>query len=97
MFFLCVKKFILRFYLFIGLFDFLVDNSVLLYMNAIKKCQLVCSCICLIVAHDAADPAVVAANTGVDAGVSLHGTVVTPGHDSLQLTVADQRTTRVSL
>lgn len=52
---------------------------------------------CLVVAHGGADPAVVTAHTGVDAGVSLHGTVITPGHHSLQLTITHQRTTRVSL
>lgn len=54
-------------------------------------------CMRLVVAHDGADPAVVAAHTGVDAGVSLHGAVITPGHDSLQLTITHQRSTRVSL
>lgn len=53
--------------------------------------------VCLVVVHDSADPAVVAAHPGIDAGVSLHGTVITPGHNSLQLTVTDQRTARVSL
>lgn len=53
--------------------------------------------LCLVVAHDGADPAVVAAHAGVDAGVSLHGAVITPGHDSLQLTVTHQRTTGVAL
>lgn len=56
-----------------------------------------CVCVCLVVAHDGADPAVVAAHTGVDAGVSVHGAVITPGHHSLQLTITHQRTTRVSL
>jgi len=50
-----------------------------------------------VVAHGGADPAVVAAHAGVDAGVTLHGAVVTPGHNSLQLTVTHQRTARVSL
>lgn len=50
-----------------------------------------------VVAHDSGDPAVVAAHTGIDAGVSRHGAVIAPGHDSLQLTVAYQRTARVSL
>lgn len=54
-------------------------------------------CVYLIAAHDAADPVVVLAHTGVDAGVSRHGTLITPGHDSLQLTVTHQRTTGVSL
>lgn len=51
----------------------------------------------LVAAHHGADPVVVAAHTGVDAGVSLHGAVITPGHDSLQLAVTHQRTTGVSL
>lgn len=50
--------------------------------------------VCSVVAHDSADPAVVAAHPGIDAGVSLHGTVITPGHNSLQLTVTHQRTAR---
>lgn len=50
-----------------------------------------------VVAHGGVDPAVVAAHTGVDAGVSLHGTVITPGDNSLQLTAAHQRTTGVTL
>ena len=54
-------------------------------------------CAHLIAAHDAADPVVVAAHTGIDAGVSRHGTFITPGHDSLQLAITHQRTTGVSL
>lgn len=69
--------------------------SVLLKCHLARGCMGVC--VCLVVAHGGADPAVEAAHTGVDAGVSLHGAVITPGHDSLQLTVAHQRTTRVSL
>lgn len=57
----------------------------------------VCVCVCLVVAHDSTDPAVVAAHSGIDAGVSFHGAVITPGHHSLQLTITHQRTTRVSL
>lgn len=53
--------------------------------------------VCSVVAHDSADPAVVAAHASVDAGVSLHGAVVTPGHHSLQLTATHQRTARVAL
>lgn len=52
---------------------------------------------CSVVAHDIADPAVVAAHTGIDAGVSLHGAVITPRHHTLKLTVTHQRTARVSL
>lgn len=51
----------------------------------------------LVVSHGGADPAVVAANAGIDAGVSLHGAVVAPGNDSLQLTAAHQRATGVPL
>lgn len=53
--------------------------------------------VCLVVSHGGADPVVVAANTSEDAGVSLHGAVITPGHNSLQLTITHQGTTRVSL
>lgn len=59
-------------------------------------CQVWVS-VCLVAAHNIADPAVVAAHTGVDTGVSLHGAVVTPGHNSLQLTVTHQGATGVSL
>lgn len=51
----------------------------------------------LVVSHDGADPAVVAAHTGVDTGVPLHGAIVTPGHHTLQLSITHQRTTGVSL
>lgn len=54
-------------------------------------------CVFLIVAHGGADPVVVAAHTGINTGVSLHGTVITPGHDTLQLTITHQGATRVSL
>lgn len=47
--------------------------------------------------HGVADPAVVAADASVHAGVSLHGAVVPPGHDSLQLTAAHQGAAGVSL
>lgn len=47
--------------------------------------------------HGVADPAVVAADASVHAGVSLHGAVVPPGHHSLQLTAAHQGATGVSL
>lgn len=50
-----------------------------------------------VVSHGSADPAVVAANAGKDAGVSLHGAVVAPGNDSLQLTAAHQRAARIPL
>lgn len=50
-----------------------------------------------IVPHGGADPAVVAAYASVHARVSLHGAVISPGHDSLQLTAAHQGATRVSL
>lgn len=51
----------------------------------------------LIVSHGGADPAVVAADAGEDAGVSLHGAVVAPGNDPLQLTAAHQRAAGVPL
>lgn len=51
----------------------------------------------LVVPHGGADPAVVAANTSEDAGVSLHGAVITPGNNSLQLTVTHQGAARVTL
>lgn len=54
-------------------------------------------CACLVALHDAADPAVVAAHPGVDAGVSPHGTVVTPGHHPLQDAVTHQGATGVTL
>ena len=54
-------------------------------------------CVSSVVAHNIADPAVVVAHSGVDAGVSLHGAVITPGHDPLQLTTTHQRTSRVPL
>lgn len=47
--------------------------------------------------HGVADPAVVAADASVHAGVSLHGAVVSPRHDSLQLTAAHQGAAGVSL
>lgn len=50
-----------------------------------------------VVPHGGADPAVVAAYTSVHTRVSLHGAVVSPGHDSLQLTTAHQGATGVSL
>lgn len=51
----------------------------------------------LVVCHGGADPAVVAADAGEDAGVSWHGAVVAPGDDPLQLTAADQRAAGVPL
>lgn len=55
------------------------------------------SCVHSVVSHGVADPAVVAANAGIDAGMSLHGAVVAPGNHSLQLTAAHQRATRIPL
>lgn len=55
------------------------------------------SCVRSVVSHGGADPAVVATNAGKDAGVSLHGTVVAPRNDSLQLTAAHQRATGIPL
>lgn len=55
------------------------------------------SCVHSVVSHGAADPAVVAANAGEDAGVSLHGAVVAPGNDSLQLPAAHQGAARIPL
>lgn len=51
----------------------------------------------LVVCHGGADPAVVAADAGEDAGVSWHGAVVAPGDDPLQLTAAHQRAAGVPL
>lgn len=55
------------------------------------------SCVHSVASHGAADPAVVAADAGEDAGVSLHGAVVAPGNDSLQLTAAHQGAAGVPL
>lgn len=51
----------------------------------------------LVVSHGGADPAVVAADAGEDAGVSLHGAVVAPGNDPLQLAAAHQGAAGVPL
>lgn len=51
----------------------------------------------LVVSHGGADPAVVAADAGEDAGVSLHGAVVAPGNDPLQLPATHQRAPGVPL
>lgn len=77
-----------------------------MYMNAVNaQNQLHCTnvslhinaFVSLVVSHSGADPAVVTANTSEDAGVSLHGALVTPGHNSLQLTTAHQGATGISL
>lgn len=57
----------------------------------------VVSCVHSVVSHGSADPAVVAANAGEDAGVSLHGAVVAPGNDPLQLAAAHQRAAGIPL
>lgn len=46
---------------------------------------------------DVADPAVVDADLGVDAGPVLLGAAFPPGHHALQLTVAHHGATRVHL
>lgn len=77
-----------------------------MYMNALDvQKQLHCAnvslhinvFVSLVVSHSGAYPAVVATNTSEDAGVSLHGALVTPGHNSLQLTTAHQGATGISL
>lgn len=47
--------------------------------------------------HGVADPAVVDADLGVDAGLVLLGAAYPPGHHALQLTVAHHGATRVHL
>lgn len=47
--------------------------------------------------HGVADPAVVVADLDVDTGLVLLGAAYTPGHHTLQLTVAHHGATRVHL
>lgn len=47
--------------------------------------------------HDVADPAVVDADLGVDAGLVLLGAACPPGHHALQLAVAHHGATGVHL
>lgn len=51
----------------------------------------------LVAAHDAADPADVAAHAGINSGVSIHDAVSRNGHDSLQLAVTHQRSANIYL
>lgn len=51
----------------------------------------------LVGGHGAANPGVVVADLGVDTRLVPLGTAITPGHHTLQLTVAHHGATRVSL
>ena len=63
----------------------------------LSRPPLVYVCVCLVVAQHIADPDVVLANAGVETRVSLLGTLVTPGHHTLQLTITHQGATRITL
>ena len=54
-------------------------------------------CVFLVAAHGASDPVGELAHAGVHAGVSRHGALVTPGHDTLQLSITHQGATGVTL
>ena len=51
----------------------------------------------LVGGHGVANPGVVVADLGVDSGLVPLGAAITPGHHTLQLTVAHHGATRVSL
>lgn len=51
----------------------------------------------LIAAHGVPDPGIVVAYFGVDTRLILESAAITPGHDSLQLTVTHDWSTRISL
>lgn len=51
----------------------------------------------LVGGHGVANPADVVADLGVDSGLVPLGAAITPGHNTLQLTVAHHGATRVSL
>ena len=69
----------------------------------LKSCWYELQCILsyptqsLVGGHGAADPGVVVAYLGVDTGLVPHGTAVSPGHNTLQHTVAHHGATRVTL
>lgn len=52
---------------------------------------------CLVGGNGLLDPGQQGADLGVDAGVACQGAADAPGHDALQLPVADQWPARVSL
>lgn len=51
----------------------------------------------LVGGHGVLDPGVVVADLGVHTGLVLHSAAVTPGHNTLQSTVADDRAAGVTL
>ncbi len=51
----------------------------------------------LVGSHGAGNPGVVSADPDIDSRPVPLGTAITPGHHTLQLTVAHHRATRVSL
>ena len=51
----------------------------------------------LVAVYGAGDPGVVVANLGVDTGPVRLGTAIAPGNNTLQLTIAHDWATRISL
>lgn len=52
---------------------------------------------CLVGSYGVLNPSHVVADLGVDTRFALHGTAIAPGDNTLELSIADHRATRVTL
>lgn len=52
---------------------------------------------CLVGSHGVLNPSHVVADLGVDTRFALHSTAIAPGDNALELSIADHRSTRVTL